>query len=84
MSDLTEDVKREALAAVEPIKGVVTMDSPGSNGFSAENSSRDIVATNAPSVVDSFDAQLARAVAQEKAMEKSMEHERGIEHGREM
>lgn len=83
MNELNDDVKAAAREAVEPIKDMVQSDSPGRNGFSSENSSRDIVST-APEVVDSYDKQLAQAVAQEKAMEKSIEHERGIEHGREM
>jgi len=84
MAELSEDVMRQAREAAEPIKGMVQgEDSPGSNGFAEQNSSRDLL-RDAPQVVDSFDTQLARAVAQEKALERGIEQERGIEHGREL
>jgi hypothetical protein len=82
--DISEDVLRQAREAAEPMRGMVQgSDGPGSSGFTRDNSSRDVV-SDVSQVVDSYDTQLARAVAQEKALEKTAEHERGIEHGREL
>lgn len=84
MSGISEDVLRQAREAVEPIKGMVQGESsPGHTGFAPENSSRNLL-SDAPQVVDSFDTQLARAVAQEKALERGMEREMEQQRGRDI
>jgi hypothetical protein len=84
MVEISEDVLRQAREAAEPMKDLLQGGSgPGGNGFTHDNSSRNML-SDASQVVDSFDTQLAKAVAQEKAQDKTIEHERGIEHGREL
>ena len=77
---IPDHVKDAARAAVEPMHGMVM----GGKDADISDAERSNAYANQPEHArgGDYDTQLARAIDQEKAIEKSMNRERDIEQGR--
>jgi hypothetical protein len=79
MPELSEEAKRQALDAVQSIRGMVQGADIPNEGFARENSSYATLVEPAHSVVDAYDSQgMAAAREQQRTSpEREMEQERG-------